>query len=371
MTAQKDGLIQFGCPHRVLCDTEMLIYDYDASGIEIEILHEGDAFQPWEPHELRWGKTVPITLGDQAKEFDYGVSSYKRHFLKWDDFFYKCRIIEPEINDSPNSLNPHKLADLGFSLAKEMIKEGDKFFFKDSRYDNWSSYADQMWRTAQEILNLLNNTEVREKLENSLLLTRATKLPYSATLDERIDQFYQLHSAFVDFAHTKESWEEHFAANRQKFIEIWEASKRWELEFQEKKLLSAERARLRKEREATQFAENLAFAKDKYSKPARAAPCFAETRKNGLNCNRNDLVEIKKLPAVFSTDKKIEISIKKCIQCWQLYKECFEVDESTKQFRNYFVKPNKTVAENSFHFSSAEAEEYNKIDFTNFVDPNL
>ena len=123
--------------------------------------------------------------------------------------------------------------------------------------------------------------------------------------------------------------------------------------------------------QATQFAENLPFAKDKYSKPARIAPCFVETRKNGLNCNRNDLVEIKKLSAVFSTNKKIEISIKKCIQCWQLYKECFEVDESTKQFRNYFVKPNETGAENSFHFSIAEAEEYNKIDITNFVNPNL
>ena len=97
--APKDSHIPVGIPHRTLCDIEMLVYDYDAMGVKGEVLPEGSIFQPWEP-ELRRGSEVPITLGDQAAEFDWAVSSFEGHFLKWDDFFSRCRMIESESNDS-------------------------------------------------------------------------------------------------------------------------------------------------------------------------------------------------------------------------------------------------------------------------------
>lgn len=264
-----------------------------------------------------------------------------------------------------------EFADLGFSLAEQLDQLANEFYFKDSNHDYWNIYAGDVREKAKEVLNLLSNTEVLEKLESSTLLSRATKLPYLATVEERTNQFERLYEAFVDFAHAEESWETHFAANRLKYVEIWEESKRWEQGFQEKQRIAAEAVRLREERRLIQHAEALAFAKEKFSKPARQAPCFAETRKNGLNCARSDLVEIKKLPTYFSADKKIDISITRCSRCWQLYKECFVVDELTKQFRSHFLKPNETDAERVFHFSIAEAEEYDKIDFRVLVNPNL
>lgn len=261
-------------------------------------------------------------------------------------------------------MEPKEFADLGFGLAWELEKEANGIYFKDDRHHLGLQFADDIRVKAEAVLNLLSNTEVVEKLESSTLLSHATKLSDLATLEERVEQFEQIYDAFVDFAHAEENWEVHFAANRQKFVELWENPKRREREIQEKRRLRAEEARRR-------FTKDLAHAREKFSKPAQEAPCFADTRKNGLNCARSDLVEIKKLPTYFSTSKKIDISIKRCSRCWQLYKECFEVDESTKQFRSRFLKPDETDAERVFHFSIAEAEEYAEIDFRVLVNPNL
>jgi hypothetical protein len=261
-------------------------------------------------------------------------------------------------------MEPKEFADLGFGLAWELEKEANGIYFKDDRHHLGLEFADDIRVKAETVLNLSSNTEVVEKLESSTLLSHATKLSDLATREERVEQFEQIYDAFVDFAHAEENWEVHFAANRQKFVELWENPKRREREIQEKQRLRAEEAQRR-------FTRDLAHAREKFSKPAQEAPCFADTRKNGLNCARSDLVEIKKLPTYFSTSKKIDISIKRCSRCWQLYKECFEVEESTKQFRSRFLKPDETDAERVFHFSIAEAEGYNKIDFRVLINPNL
>lgn len=96
--APRDSHIPVGIPHRTLCDIEMLVYDYDAMGVKGEVLPGGSIFQPWEP-ELQRGSKVPITLGDQAAEFDWGVSSFEGHFLKWDDFFSRCQVNDAKTND--------------------------------------------------------------------------------------------------------------------------------------------------------------------------------------------------------------------------------------------------------------------------------
>src|SRR5205085_517076 len=58
-----------------------------------------------------------------------------------------------------------------------------------------------------------------------------------------------------------------------------------------------------------------------------------------------------------------------CSQCWQIYKEYFEVDEATKQFRIRFLKPGETDIAQGYQFSSAEAEEYRSMDFIAFLYP--
>jgi hypothetical protein len=47
----------------------------------------------------RRGVDVPITLGDGATEFDWGVTAFLGHFLTWDDFFSKCAICEAQALD--------------------------------------------------------------------------------------------------------------------------------------------------------------------------------------------------------------------------------------------------------------------------------
>jgi hypothetical protein len=93
MIPAADTPIPVGRPHRTLCDIEMLVYDYERVTYQTVVLPAGQIFQPWEPHHWR-GEEVPITLGDQAKEFDWGVTSWDGHFLRWADFFCKCRLVE-------------------------------------------------------------------------------------------------------------------------------------------------------------------------------------------------------------------------------------------------------------------------------------
>lgn len=53
----------------------MLLYDYDRVDNKIGVLPAGNVFQPWD-RPVHWlGMDVPITLGEQADEFDGGKSS--------------------------------------------------------------------------------------------------------------------------------------------------------------------------------------------------------------------------------------------------------------------------------------------------------
>lgn len=83
----------------------MLVYDYDRLPFKSEVLPAGSVFQAWEPRAHWRGIKVPITLGDNHREFDWGVTSDKGHFMRWDDFFVYCVIEEgyhqPTNFDSP------------------------------------------------------------------------------------------------------------------------------------------------------------------------------------------------------------------------------------------------------------------------------
>ena len=98
--APSDGRIPAGIPHRALCDIEMLVYDYDAMRVKTEVLPAGGIFQPWEPLDHWRGIQIPITLGDRAAEFDWGVTAYEGHFLAWGDFFSRCRMRASESDAS-------------------------------------------------------------------------------------------------------------------------------------------------------------------------------------------------------------------------------------------------------------------------------
>jgi len=95
MTTPSDHPIQVGRVHRKLVDVTMVVYDYDRVASRIEILPAGNLFQPWEPGHWR-GEEVPITLGDRAREFDWGVTAGDGHFLRWDDFFCQCEPLTVE-----------------------------------------------------------------------------------------------------------------------------------------------------------------------------------------------------------------------------------------------------------------------------------
>jgi hypothetical protein len=94
MSFPSDSPILIGIPHRALRDVEMLIYDYDQVAVQTALLSAGSIFQPWEPAEHWRGEKVPITLGSQNTEFDWGVSAGEGHFLRWDDFFSVCEPVE-------------------------------------------------------------------------------------------------------------------------------------------------------------------------------------------------------------------------------------------------------------------------------------
>ena len=82
------GRIPDGVVHRVLCTILVEVHVYDALGVRIVTLGKGRLFQPWQPLDHWRGKHVPITLGDDATQFDWGVTSWEGHF--WDDFFERC-----------------------------------------------------------------------------------------------------------------------------------------------------------------------------------------------------------------------------------------------------------------------------------------
>jgi hypothetical protein len=98
MSVPTDSPILVGIAHRALRDVEMLVYDYDELPVQAELLTGGSIFQPWEPAEHWRGEKVPITLGSQNKEFDWGVNSGVGHFLRWDDFFSVCEPVKGTVS---------------------------------------------------------------------------------------------------------------------------------------------------------------------------------------------------------------------------------------------------------------------------------
>lgn len=86
--------IPLGRTHRALRDIEMHVYDYDDMGIEARVLLKDSLFRPWEPLAQWQGDKIPITLGDQATEFNWMITSREGHFLKWNDFFDHCELVE-------------------------------------------------------------------------------------------------------------------------------------------------------------------------------------------------------------------------------------------------------------------------------------
>jgi hypothetical protein len=101
-----DAPIAVGRPHRAWRTLEVQLYEYDALGVTTAVLPAGKVFQPWEPLPHWRGERVPITLGDSATEFDWGVSSPTGHFLAWDDFFAWCGQ-----GEAPKNLLNSQLAD--------------------------------------------------------------------------------------------------------------------------------------------------------------------------------------------------------------------------------------------------------------------
>ena len=76
-----------GVPHRALQSLQLLVYEYDAFGVELRTLPAGSRFQPWQP----WREDrVPITLGDAATSFEWSAASPTGYFLWRDDFVERC-----------------------------------------------------------------------------------------------------------------------------------------------------------------------------------------------------------------------------------------------------------------------------------------
>lgn len=90
MSTPRDAPIPAGKRHRTRCDVEVLVHDYDKLGVKTRVLPAGSVFQPWEPLDHWRGQEVPITLGGEASGFDWGVTAWEGHFLRWDDFFSRC-----------------------------------------------------------------------------------------------------------------------------------------------------------------------------------------------------------------------------------------------------------------------------------------
>ncbi len=90
MDAPPNTPIPAGQLHRAFRPLEVLVYDYDELGVRTRVLPAGSVFQPWEPEPHWRGVKVPITLGAEAKGFDWGVTSPVGYFLSWRNFFSAC-----------------------------------------------------------------------------------------------------------------------------------------------------------------------------------------------------------------------------------------------------------------------------------------
>ncbi len=264
-------------------------------------------------------------------------------------------------------MNANEFIDFGFYLV-EKLTEANKFYYKSAEYDNAAIGVSFFQDKVKHIQSLLNNHEILQKIEDSGLL-KNTKIILAST-DERVSQFEAILALCFDLADYKHDWQTHFETNLDWYVDVWEYPERWEISVKKRELQQIAEAEIEAKLDKKLFADNLIFAKENLENPPRQAPCFFETRKNGLNCNSGELVSIKEFATVTLNNCEYKISIKKCRQCWQIYKEFIWFDK-LNQVRSKYLKPNESNVEYGFGFSTAEAVEYNKIDFKSFFNPNL
>lgn len=265
-------------------------------------------------------------------------------------------------------MNAKEFINFGFYLIDELTKD-NKFNGKSAEYDNAAIGISYFQDKVEKAQTLLSNPQILKKIEDSGLL-RDSKM-ISAAADERVLQFEAIHELLLDLATSEQDWQTHFEESLDKYVDVWEYPERWERRKEKNELRQIEEAKIEAERKETLIAESKIIAAELLEKPPHEIPCFDETRKNGLNCNNGDLVEIAKLPQIIVNSDKYSVSVKKCRQCWQVYKEFVGFDSSNNRFVNKFLKPNEVENEHSFYFSSAEVEAFDQIDFKVFFNPNL
>jgi hypothetical protein len=94
MSKNSDKSIQVGRQHRTTRAIDLLVYDYQEMVIKTTGLPGQRFFRPWAPGEDWRGKKIPITLGEDDTGFDWGLNTGKSYFIRWNDFFSRCRLAE-------------------------------------------------------------------------------------------------------------------------------------------------------------------------------------------------------------------------------------------------------------------------------------
>ena len=126
MSISSDKQSPIGRRHRTVNEVGLLVYDYDQMVIKPGTLPAHCIFQPWESYAEWRGEKVPITFGDTAEKFDWGISSGKGCFLHWNDFFSSCELAEEQ---SEWDLILDSSADLSLTYMGQPAIEGA---FQDS-----------------------------------------------------------------------------------------------------------------------------------------------------------------------------------------------------------------------------------------------
>jgi hypothetical protein len=221
---------------------------------------------------------------------------------------------------------------------------------------------------AEKILADLAAPEVAARMEHCELLQHAVPLPDYVPLSDRDAQYTELLNLYWEFRYSPLDWVSFFQLRETRIHNLWEEP--------ERRIKAHEEAREEKERrEKKQWEDarqnNLAEARRRVSGPQQEAPCFATTRKNGLNCNRSTLVRIQELPSISSPERTVTVFVQRCSECWQIYKEIQDRETSTKKLRDCFLKSGESDAPTGLQFTSAEAEEFARIDFGKILCPFL